>query len=211
MDKKELRKIKMHERDSLSRDEAQALSDIITEKILSLKEYKEADTILTYVSCRSEVITDNLILAALNDGKKVGVPKVESDIMNFYYINSLDELKAGYFGVREPVVSQNTSVSLSDNNGTVKPPVSDPSGCLMIVPGLAFDKDLNRIGYGKGFYDKYFQSHMDTPFTKCGIAFDIQLCEKIEADPYDQPLDMLVTENSVILSEAKDLKLFSEN
>ena len=60
MDKKELRKIKMHERDSLSRDEAQALSDIITEKILSLKEYKEADTILTYVSCRSEVITDNL-------------------------------------------------------------------------------------------------------------------------------------------------------
>ena len=197
MDKKELRKIKMHERDSLSRDEAQALSDIITEKILSLKEYKEADTILTYVSCRSEVITDNLILAALNDGKKVGVPKVEGDIMNFYYINSLDELKAGYFGVREPVVD--------------KALVTDPSGCLMIVPGLAFDKDLNRIGYGKGFYDKYFQSHIDTPFTKCGIAFDIQLCEKIEADRYDQPLDMLVTENSVILSEAKDLKLFSEN
>ena len=201
----------MHERDSLSRDEAQALSDIITEKILSLKEYKEADTILTYVSCRSEVITDNLILAALKEGKKVGVPKVEGDIMNFYYINSLDELKAGYFGVREPVVSQNTSVSLSDNNGTVKPPVSDPSGCLMIVPGLAFDKDLNRIGYGKGFYDKYFQSHIYAPFIKCGIAFDIQLCEKIEADRYDQPLDMLVTENSVILSEAKDLKLFSEN
>ena len=191
MDKKELRKNKMHERDSLSRDEAQALSDIITEKILSLKEYKEADTILTYVSCRSEVITDNLILAALNDGKKVGVPKVEGDIMNFYYINSLDELEAGYFGVREPVVD--------------KALVTDPSGCLMIVPGLAFDKDLNRIGYGKGFYDKYFQSHMDALFTKCGIAFDIQLCEKIEADPYDQPLDMLVTENSVILSEAKDL------
>ena len=211
MNKQELRKLKMHERDSLSRDEAQALSDIITEKILSLKEYKEADTILTYVSCRSEVITDNLILAALKEGKKVGVPKVEGDIMNFYYINSLDELKAGYFGVREPVVSQNTSVSLSDNNGTVKPPVSDPSGCLMIVPGLAFDKDLNRIGYGKGFYDKYFQSHIDAPFIKCGIAFDIQLCEKIEADRYDQPLDMLVTENSVILSEAKDLMLFSEN
>ena len=211
MNKQELRKLKMHERDSLSRDEAQALSDIITEKILSLKEYKEADTILTYVSCRSEVITDNLILAALKEGKKVGVPKVEGDIMNFYYINSLDELETGYFGVREPVVSQNTSVSLSDNNGTVKPPVSDPSGCLMIVPGLAFDKDLNRIGYGKGFYDKYFQSHIDAPFIKCGIAFDIQLCEKIEADRYDQPLDMLVTENSVILSEAKDLKLFSEN
>ena len=183
MDKKELRKIKMHERDSLSRDEAQALSEIITEKILSLKEYKEADTILTYVSCRSEVITDDLILAALKDGKKVGVPKVEGDIMNFYYINSLDELEAGYFGVREPK--------------TIKSLVSDSSGCLMIVPGLAFDRNLNRIGYGKGFYDKYFQSHKDTPFVKCGIAFDIQLCEKIEADPYDQPLDMLVTDKDI--------------
>ena len=211
MNKQELRKLKMHERDSLSRDEAQALSDIITEKILSLKEYKEADTILTYVSCRSEVITDNLILAALKEGKKVGVPKVEGDIMNFYYINSLDELKAGYFGVREPVVNPNPNTVLSNDNGIDNALVTDPSGCLMIVPGLAFDEDLNRIGYGKGFYDKYFQSHIDAPFIKCGIAFDIQLCEKIEADRYDQPLDMLVTENSVILSEAKDLKLFSEN
>ncbi len=201
----------MHERDSLSRDEAQALSDIITEKILSLKEYKEADTILTYVSCRSEVITDNLILAALKEGKKVGVPKVEGDIMNFYYINSLDELEAGYFGVREPVVNPNPNTVLSNDNGIDNALVTDSSGCLMIVPGLAFDKDLNRIGYGKGFYDKYFQSHMDTPFTKCGIAFDIQLCEKIEADPYDQPLDMLITNTSVILSEAKDLMLFSKN
>ena len=211
MNKQELRKLKMHERDSLSRDEAQALSDIITEKILSLKEYKEADTILTYVSCRSEVITDGLILAALNDGKKVGVPKVEGDIMNFYYINSLDELETGYFGVREPVINPNPNTVHSNDNDIDNALVTDPSGCLMIVPGLAFDKDLNRIGYGKGFYDKYFQSHIDAPFIKCGIAFDIQLCEKIEADRYDQPLDMLVTENSVILSEAKDLKLFSEN
>ena len=211
MDKKELRKIKMHERDSLSRDEAQALSDIITDKILSLEEYREADTILTYVSCRSEVMTDRLILAALKAGKKVGVPKVEGDIMNFYYINSLDDLEAGYFGVREPKPCIISDTSLSSGSKHAESLVSDPSGCLMIVPGLAFDKDLNRIGYGKGFYDKYFQSHIDTPFTKCGIAFDIQLCEKIEADRYDQPLDMLVTENSVILSEAKDLMLFSEN
>ena len=197
MDKKELRKIKMHERDSLSLEKAQALSDIITDKILSLKEYREAGTILTYVSCRSEVMTGALILTALKDGKKVGVPKVEGDIMNFYYINGLDDLEAGYFGVREPVVNTNPNAALSNDNGVNKALVSDPSGCLMIVPGLAFDKDLNRIGYGKGFYDKYFQAHKDTPFTKCGIAFDIQLCEKIEADPYDQPLDMLITDKVI--------------
>lgn len=198
MDKKELRKIKMHERDSLSRNETQALSDIITEKILSLKEYNETDTILTYVSCRSEVMTDSLILAALKAGKKVGVPKVEGDIMNFYYINGLDDLEAGYFGVREPKQHIISDTSLSSGNRTADPLVSDPSGCLMIVPGLAFDTELNRIGYGKGFYDKYFLAHKDKSFVKCGIAFDIQLCKKIEADRYDQPLDMLVTDTSVM-------------
>ena len=188
----------MHERDSLSRNETQALSDIITEKILSLKEYNETDTILTYVSCRSEVMTDSLILAALKAGKKVGVPKVEGDIMNFYYINGLDDLEAGYFGVREPKAGIISDTSLSSGNRTADPLVSDPSGCLMIVPGLAFDTELNRIGYGKGFYDKYFLAHKDKSFVKCGIAFDIQLCKKIEADRYDQPLDMLVTDTSVM-------------
>ena len=196
MKKQELRKIKMHERDSLSRIQVQALSDIISQKILSLKEYKETDTILTYVSCRSEVITDNLILAAFKDGKKVGVPKVEGDIMNFYYIYSLNELETGYFGVREPVLNMKADFSPSRNN-TVESLVSDPSGCLMIVPGLVFDKALNRIGYGKGFYDKYFLMHNDKSFTRCGIAFDIQVCEKIEADPYDQPLDILVTDKAI--------------
>ena len=197
MDKKELRKIKMHERDSLSLEKAQALSDIITEKILSLKEYKETDTILTYVSCRSEVITDDLILTALKAGKKVGVPKIEGDIMNFYYINGLDDLEAGYFGVREPKPCIISDTSVSSGSKHAESLISDPSGCLMIVPGLAFDTELNRIGYGKGFYDKYFLAHKDKSYVKCGIAFDIQLCEKIEADRYDQPLDMLITDKVI--------------
>ena len=185
MDKITLRKLKMKERDSLSQKEVQALSDIILSRILSLNEYKVADTLLTYVSCKSEVITDNLILSALKDGKKVSVPKVEGNIMNFYYINGLDELESGYFGIREP---------------RPRFPVSDPSGCLMIVPGLAFDLDLNRIGYGKGFYDRYFLTHKDTTYTKCGIAFELQMSKKIEADRFDQPLDMLITDKRIIRS-----------
>lgn len=182
MDKSALRKLKAKERDSLSQSEVQALSDMIIRKLMNTEAYRNAKTILTYVSFRSEVITDDLILTALNDGKKVGVPKVEGDKMTFYKITSLDMLEAGYFGVREPLVTEEEL---------------DPEGCLMIVPGLAFDYELDRIGYGKGFYDKYFTAYADKSFTKCGIAFDCQMCEKIEADPFDQPLDMLITETSV--------------
>ena len=185
MDKIALRKFKIKERDSLNPNKVQALSDIILNRIISLKEYKDTDTLLTFVSCRSEVVTDGLILSALKDGKKVGVPKVEGNIMNFYNIKGLDELESGYFGIREP------------KQGL---PLLDPKGSLMIVPGLAFDLCLNRIGYGKGFYDRYFAAHKDAAYIKCGIAFELQMCEKIEADRFDQPLDMLVTETRIIRS-----------
>ena len=76
--------------------------------------------------------------------------------------------------------------------------ILNPDSSLIIVPGLAFDTSLNRIGYGKGFYDRYFSENESASFIKCGIAFELQLCEKIEADANDQPLDMLVTEKDVI-------------
>lgn len=182
MEKSTLRKLKAKERDSLSQSEVQALSDMIIRKLIDTEEYRKAETILTYVSFRSEVITDDLILTAINDGKKVGVPKVEKDKMVFYRLKGLDMLEDGYFGVREPLMTDEPM---------------DPEKCLMIVPGLVFDFSLNRIGYGKGFYDKYFAEYSDKDFVKCGIAFDCQMCEKIEADPFDQPLDMLITETSL--------------
>ena len=83
MVKKELRKLKMQERDGLSEEQLQKLSSVITDKIIGLDEYKNADTILTFVSCRSEVRTDNLIEYSLECGKRVGVPKVEGDIIRF--------------------------------------------------------------------------------------------------------------------------------
>ena len=182
MEKSSLRKIKAKERDSLSQSEVQALSDMIIRKLIDTDAYKKAKTILTYVSFRSEVITDDLILTAINDGKKVGVPKIEKDKMVFYRLTSMDMLEDGYFGVREPLMTDEPM---------------NPENCLMIVPGLVFDFSLNRIGYGKGFYDKYFTEYKDKSFIKCGIAFDIQMCEKIEADTFDQPLDMLITETSI--------------
>ncbi len=214
--KKDLRKMKMQERDRLSKERLQKLSSVITDKIIGLDEYKNADTILTFVSCRSEVRTDKLIEYSIKCGKKVGVPKVEGDIIRFYEIKSLEDLEPGYFGVLEPVISRigapkrileaglddfrktDTDTEKSGNLDTGVSLELDPDGSFMIVPGLVFDRDLNRIGYGKGFYDRYFDTNQTKSFMKCGIAFDLQMCEGIDTDPRDVPLDMLVTESEVI-------------
>jgi len=176
----------MNERDSLGSGELQALSEVITKQILSLDEFKKADIILSFVSCRSEVITEQILETALKLGKQVGVPRVEGNEMFFYGIDSLDELEPGYFGILEPVLKNKTALI--------------PQNSFMLVPGLAFDVKLNRIGYGKGFYDRYFEKYKEQSFIKCGVAFELQLCEKIETDPNDRPLDMLVTERRVIRS-----------
>lgn len=185
MDKKILRKQKMQERDSLSAEMRQALSDIITNKVIELEEYKLAETILCYVSCRSEVSTVELIEHSLKAGKTVGVPKVEGDDMCFYKIMSMDDLEPGYFGVLEPKTCK---------------PIEETNNSLVIVPGLVFDLDLNRIGYGKGFYDRYFQKAetVGNSLIKCGIAYDMQICDRIETDQYDRHLDMIITEKRII-------------
>ena len=189
MDKKELRKLKMKERDGLSAETLQAFSDIITDRILALKEYREAETILCYVSCRSEVRTLKLIEEAVKQGKTIGVPKVNGQDMDFYRIDGPEDLEPGYFGVLEP--KTDGKIPMKFESLSVKK-------CLILVPGIAFDRDFNRIGYGKGFYDRFFEKYKDTALIKCGIAFDVQMCDSIETDEFDRPLDMIVTENEIL-------------
>lgn len=180
-----LRKQKMQERDSLSAEMRQAFSDIITNKVIELEEYKQAETILCYVSCRREVRSVELIENSLKEGKAVGVPKVEGDDMCFYKIMSMDDLEPGYFGVLEPKTCK---------------PIEETNNSLVIVPGLVFDLDLNRIGYGKGFYDRYFQKAetVGNSLIKCGISYDMQICDRIETNQYDRHLDMIITEKRII-------------
>jgi 5-formyltetrahydrofolate cyclo-ligase len=97
----------------------------------------------------------------------------------------MDDLEPGYFGVLEPKTCK---------------PIEETNNSLVIVPGLVFDLDLNRIGYGKGFYDRYFQKSetMGNSLVKCGITYDMQICDGIEADTYDRHLDIIVTEKRII-------------
>ena len=186
MDKNTLRKQIQTARDSLSETEIDYLSGIISEKIINLKEFQDASSILSYASFRSEVKTQKIIEYALKNGKTVGVPKVNGDWMDFYLIRSVSELEPGYFGVPEPSACADRII--------------DPEGSFVLVPGLVFDENMNRIGYGKGYYDRYFRENQMKNFIKCGMAFDIQFVEKIETDPHDIALDMVVTESHIIRS-----------
>lgn len=151
------------------------------------KEYLQADAIYTYVSYNQEVVTHGLIEKALADGKKVAVPKVQGKEMEFYYISSLDDLAVGYQKILEPVTKK-----LADPKLEKYP--------LMIQPGLAFDKQGNRIGYGGGFYDRYLAKYSQT-FCKCALGFSFQLYEELETESFDISMDMVISPEGIYYAE----------
>ena len=155
-------------------------SNVITDKILDLDEYKSSNVICIYVSFSSEVITYNLIKKSLELGKTVAVPKIgNSNIMDFFIINSLDEFDSvNSLGIKEP--KNNKKIDKNDID-------------LIIVPGICFDRNKNRVGFGKGYYDKYLCNLPDKTI-KLGICFNEQILENeyIPCNKFDIKMDMII-------------------
>ena len=174
-----VRKYISEQRKSLDEDTAAALSRRIFERLLAREWYKTAGCIFTYYGCNGEVKTDLIIKDALSRGKEVALPRVAGRTMDFFYINSLDDLIKGYMGIPEPAADR---------------PACDADP-LMIMPGVAFDLKLNRIGYGGGFYDRYLA---DRNFgKKAALAYEFQIFESIESSETDIKPDILITEKKV--------------
>ncbi len=150
------------------------LDDKIFNKVITLKEYKESNLVLTYASLKDEVDTFKIIEYSLKNGKKVAAPKCEEDIIKFYYISSLNDLSKGKFNILEPIT----------NNL-----VTDFENSICIVPGVAFDKKNNRIGYGKGFYDKFLKNYNGT---KVGLTYRKCICEEIDNESTDIKMDRII-------------------
>lgn len=150
--------------------------NIIFNRVINNTKVIDADTLLIYVSNEEEVDTINIIKYFINK-KKIGVPRIDNGIMNFYSINSLDELMEGYFGILEPTSNN----KIEDFNNTVS-----------ITPGICFSYDLYRIGYGKGFYDKFYSNHN---VYKIGLCYTECLIDKIDNDKYDIKVDEIITDN----------------
>lgn len=168
-------------RADMTRTERFEKSMRIFEQLITVPEFKRADRIYTYVSMDNEIDTIMLIDYSLSLEKRVFVPRVSGRDMEFYEISDISELNPGYMGIYEP-----------DING--KEPDYSRTG-FMCMPGLAFDRSYNRIGYGGGFYDRYLS--VENKLYKAALAYEAQLLESIPAQDGDVRPDMIVTEENI--------------
>lgn len=189
MEKQEIRKKVIQMRKELSKDYRIWADDKIYKRLTSLESYQQAKLLFSYVSYKSEADTKKILQKALNEGKTVAVPKVMdgNGIMEFYEIQSLQELKKGYQGIEEPDIENKKPVI----------PEKMQEAALMIMPGAAFDSKCNRIGYGGGFYDRYLNKHSKIIKT-IAICYEKQLVNNIPAEELDVKPDMIITEQRMI-------------
>ena len=180
--KKKLREDALARRNLISKEEREKKSLCIAEHILQSDVFRNAEKIFIFVSMGSEVETEKIIQQAWKEGKIVAVPKTEKRrSMSFLPITSFEDLQEGRFHVLEP-------------QGTMADALIPGKGDLFLVPGALFDRKKNRIGYGGGYYDAYFEKYQG--YRKIGLAFSEQISEvPIPAEEYDIPVDDIVTEN----------------
>lgn len=166
---------------ALSEEEVHALSEECVSKVLQFPELLEAKTVCLYIPTGNEIDTSEIIHYCLENGKKVAAPRVEGETMEFYYFQNASELRQGAFDIWEPTGTE----AVTDEES------------LVIMPGVAFDLNCNRIGYGKGFYDRYLSKH--PKMKKVALAYEFQIVGKIKQDIHDVRPDMIVTESRVIM------------
>ena len=148
----------------------------ITDQVLKLSEFVKAKHILAYADYNHEVMTRYIIEEAWKAGKEVAVPKVVGKDMIFYRLTDFSQLEPGYFGIPEPVRGE--IVKWED--------------ALMVMPGVAFDPENNRVGYGGGFYDKYLEKHPN--LHAIAIAFELQMYRELPFEEHDIKPEKVVTE-----------------
>lgn len=196
-EKKRLRKEILGIRDAMPEELRKKKSCRICQMIYDMEVYKEADVILVYVNYQSEVITMPLIEKSLMDKKRIFVPKVVGNEMEFYRINSVEELEEGYKGIMEPVSGQNFE-NIAVNRQSEQT-IERIFNTLVLMPGAVFDKNCHRIGYGKGFYDRYLtrMSENGIGFCTAGLGYECQLVCEVPCEEHDIGMDMLITENKI--------------
>ena len=157
------------------------LDNLIFDRIINSKAYLNSNVVLCYVSTAIEVDTHRLIKHSLENSKIVAVPKCITGTRNmkFYIIKSFDDLEVATFSVLEPKVDICEELDNFDN-------------AICIVPGLAFDLNGYRLGYGKGYYDRFLDKAPDVK--KIGICYCSCTVNKLINGKYDIPIDALITE-----------------
>lgn len=180
-EKRQLRETLKRRRDALTPEERRRYSRKLCTFLWNQDWYKENEHILVYSAIRSEADVSDFCEKAWQDGKKLYFPKVQGETMEFYLTDSMNELVCGSFSVMEPLENEGRLWSYI---GSDRVPI--------LVPGVGFSVKGQRIGYGKGYYDKYLAVH--NHLVPIGICFETQLLPELPVDPLDYPMAQIVTE-----------------
>jgi 5,10-methenyltetrahydrofolate synthetase len=188
-DKKILRKEILEKRNNLDLFKKEKMDKEILNKFYETQYYKAADKIFIYISYASEINTIEIINKALEDNKKIYVPRTEFKTrhMDAVEITSLNNLEESTYGILEP---------------SKDAPHIDPNELdLIVVPGVAFDRNGGRMGYGAGFYDRYFKKIKKEnikKIAKLALAYELQIHDEVPMNAQDVPVDYIITENEFI-------------
>ena len=175
MDKKEIRGIVRAQKKAMTEKQIDAASEKLGQLFRSCDLYKQAKAIYFYLPYNQEVRTVPMIEAAFADGKAVAVPKCYGDEMRFIEITSLDGIAPGYCNIPEPVFDE---------------PIASDTTALVLMPGLAFDPQGHRIGYGGGFYDKFLAAEPNHP--TLALCYEFQMLPHLETEAHDIPVDYVL-------------------
>lgn len=175
MDKTELRREIRARKRAMTEEEIETRSAKLAQLFFASEAYQKAKTIYGYLPYNQEVRTVPMLERALKDGKKVAVPKVYGEEMKFLYLDDLNAVAKGYAGIPEPIADE---------------PVAQDETALVLMPGLAFDPQGHRIGYGGGFYDKFLAAEPNHP--TLALCYKFQMLPKLDVEDHDIPVDTVL-------------------
>lgn len=178
-----LRKTLLARRLLLSLKEQTDAGIIIQDTFMAMPEYLASGSLALYWAVNGEVSTEKVINRALSAGKTVFLPAVEGKTMSFRRISGLYDLEAGRFGIMQP------------GSGC---PVADPEAIeTIIVPGVGFDLSGQRIGYGKGYYDRVLH-RLEGSGRLTAFCYQFQLVDSLAGEKHDVVMDRIITEQRVV-------------
>ncbi|SKA83780.1 5-formyltetrahydrofolate cyclo-ligase [Caloramator quimbayensis] len=180
--KKEIRKKMIFLRDSFHKEELDKLSSQIIKNIINWSFYKNSTAIMLYSSIKSEVRINDLLKKGIEDKKTIILPKTLKDNRELLpcIVEDIKELHIGNYGILEPMGSK-----VLDKN----------SIDIIFVPGVAYDYNGFRIGYGAGYYDRFLKDYKGI---KAGVCYSFQVIDDVFHDLYDINMDYLITEKGII-------------
>ncbi|WMJ23435.1 5-formyltetrahydrofolate cyclo-ligase [Paludicola sp. MB14-C6] len=185
--KNELRSKYRKLREDMSAEQKQCYDQQIFNRLINTDHYKDAKTIITFVSTNLEVDTIQLINKAIEDHKRVAVPKCTNLIgnMEFYIINSLDDLEKSTFSLMEPNIKKSEKLM-------------DYKDSICILPGFAFDREGYRIGFGKGYYDRFLNNYDGK---KIAVCYNNCIANKLPRGRFDVAANFIVTPKYILTTK----------